>query len=172
MSTNDIADKVTERLFRTAGCGVFAVLDGASVGGLLDALFQWQPFYECLHPGELEPDMAEVAPYLVQLDQGSQFTNWVVRQGWGNHWGVFAISPADLRAVRRHLRAVFIVRDGNGRPMYFRFYDPRVLRTYVPTCNSEELSAFFGPIKAFVVEGEEPDAVLCFQAPAGQPAST
>jgi hypothetical protein len=171
MSTNNIADKLAERLFDTAGNGVFAVLDGASVHGLLDMLFQWRPPHECLHPGELAPDMAEVAPYLVQLERGSRFTDWVITQGWGNHWGVFVISPADLRTLRRHLRAAFIVRDESGRPMYFRFYDPRVLRTYIPTCTPEEMSAFFGPIRTFFAEGEEPDAILCFRAPPQGPAS-
>ena len=44
----------------------------------------------CLYRGELQPDMAEVAPYLVKLDRDAPFTDWVLDRGWGNHWGVFA----------------------------------------------------------------------------------
>ena len=77
---------------------MFAVLDGASAPGLLDKLYGLSPAFCCLFKGELAPDMAEVAPYLVQLEPDSEFTNWVIGQGWGNHWGIFAATDGDLRA--------------------------------------------------------------------------
>ena len=38
--------------------------------------------------------------------------------------------------------------------MAFRYYDPRVLRAYLPTCNSEELRTVFGPIECFRTEDQ------------------
>ena len=32
--------------------------------------------------GDLEPDMAEVAAYLVLLEVDSPFTQWVLTEGW------------------------------------------------------------------------------------------
>ena len=46
-----------------------------------------------------------------------------------------------------------------GERVYFRFYDPRVLRVYLPTCSSSELKGVFGPVGRFVVEGPEGQAL-------------
>jgi hypothetical protein len=43
--------------------------------------------------------------------------------------------------------------------IFFRYYDPRVLRVYLPTCNAEEIRSVFGPISAYIAEDEDP-AVL------------
>src|SRR5512134_145866 len=55
----------------------FAVLDGAAIPDLREQLHALEPRHECLYMGDLEPDMAEVAPYLVQLEPNSDFANWV-----------------------------------------------------------------------------------------------
>ena len=106
--------------------------------------------------------MAEVAPYLVKLDGDSPFTEWVLDKGWGNHWGVFAESGADLHSLRQHFRGFLTVHDASGKPLLFRYYDPRVLRTYLPTCSGEELNTMFGPVDAYLVEDESGAALLRF----------
>ena len=155
-------DAVRSCLYSEDGVNVYAVLDGASVPGLLNILAREAPEHECLYRGELKPDLAETAPYLVRLSPGAGFTEWVLENGWGNHWGVFAVSHANLSAMRRHFRTYLIVHSSEAKPMYFRYYDPRVLRVYLPTCNEEELRTVFGPVTRFVVEGEQPDTLLEF----------
>lgn len=163
----NIAGAVAADLFAEEGASVFAILDGASVPDLLEKLHQHRPEFECLYRGELKPDLAHAAPYLVRLEPDAELTEWILGQGWGNHWGVFVIAPADLPALRRHFRRLLIVHDGEGKPLYFRYYDPRVLRTYLPTCNAEELAAMFGAVVAYVLEDENPQTLLRFQAASG-----
>lgn len=158
---------VGPHLFAKDGMSVFAVLDGASVPGLVKKLYENRPEYECLFRGDLKPDMMEVAPYLVRLEPGSEVANWVIGQGWGNHWGVFALARAPLLDLRQHFRRFLTVHNGEGKPLYFRYYDPRVLRVYLPTCNAEELKTVFGPVTAYVLEGEAPETLLRFEAPSG-----
>ncbi|HKS41117.1 MAG TPA: DUF4123 domain-containing protein [Blastocatellia bacterium] len=167
MAKEEIIESVGQCLFAEQDTNVFAVLDGASVPGLLDKLYTLSPNFCCLFRGELQPDMAEVAPYLVQLESGSEFTNWIIRQGWGNHWGIFASSEADFRQMRTHFRTFLIVYDETGRPLRFRYYDPRVLRTFLPTCTTEELTTLFGPITSYIAEDANPDALLWFQMQSG-----
>lgn len=155
----NVADSVMSHLFKQEGT-IFAVLDGCSIPGLLDRLYRHQPDHECLYGGGLKPDMAEVAPYLVQLERDAEFTEWLLNQGWGNHWGIFAAGVVGMHGVRQHLRRILIVRDDEQRPVYFRYYDPRVLRVYLPTCDAEELAAVFGPITSFLMEDENPDTML------------
>jgi len=163
-----IVEAVRSFLFKEDGTNAFVILDGASVPDLLDKLYGPEsPEFECLYSGELKPDLAEVAPYLVRLQPDSEFTQWVIEQGWGNHWGIFALSPADLREMRHHFRRFLTVHDSSGKPLLFRYYDPRVLRAYLPTCNQEELSTLFGAVTCYLLEGEKPEELLRFQVASG-----
>jgi hypothetical protein len=164
---NQAVETFNQYLFGEEDAEAFAVLDGASVPELLDRLDELHPEYECLYMGELKPDLAEVAPYLVRLEQGSEFSEWVVEQGWGKHWGVFALSQASLRELRRHFRTFLKVYDPNGKPLLFRYYDPRVLRVYLPTCNAAELRTVFGPVVSYLLESEDPATLLRFKLSSG-----
>jgi hypothetical protein len=73
----------------------------------------------------------------------------------------------ELDAVRRHLRGFLIVHDPDGKPLYFRYYDPRVLRVFLSTCNAAELQEMFGPLSWYAVEAETPENLLLFQVKEG-----
>lgn len=135
---------------------VYVVLDGASVPDLPMRLYEMRPPNYCLFRGELAPDMAEVAPYVVQLVPGAPFTEWVLQnENFGKHWGVFAHSLHSIKEMRRHFRSLVTVYDETGKPMIFRFYDPRVLRKFLPTCSADELKTFFGTVQQMFAEDEK-----------------
>lgn len=159
----ELANTIAETLFAHEGLNVFAILDGASVPNLPQLLHEHQPEFVCLYRGQLEPDLASVAPYLVQLVANTPFTDQVIKRGWGGHWGIFAITDGDLTAMRKHFRKFLTVHDSEGKPLLFRYYDPRVLRIYLPTCNVEELRTIFGPVSNYLLEGENADTLLSFQ---------
>lgn len=141
---------------------LYAVLDGARNPGIYTAVLKSECEFECLYRGELEPDLAEAAPYLVKLDKQKAFTSWLIEKGWGDSWGIFLQTSASFRDLRKHLRKFLMVYDSNAKPMYFRYYDPRVLRIYLPTCNPDELATIFGPIKCFMLEDKNPETLLYF----------
>ena len=154
------AQKLFEGLLSDEGEELCAMLDGASVPGLLERLHSEPSLrVECLFRGKLTPDMAQVAPYLVKLEPQSEFAEWVVGTGWGQHWGTFVTSRAGFRRLRNHLRGLTLVYRRDGTPLYFRYYDPRVLRVFLPTCSPAQLKQMFGPVDAFVAESEAGDAV-------------
>ncbi|WP_295384031.1 DUF4123 domain-containing protein [uncultured Thiodictyon sp.] len=141
---------------------LYALLDGALIPNLLALLSEHQLTHICLLPGELEPELAMAAPYLVQLPATAAFTALFLMQGVGRHWGVLAASRADFRKLRMHFRKFLSVWGPDGAPLYFRYYDPRVLRTYLPTCNADELKALFGPVTAYYAEGAQPATLVRF----------
>ncbi|MEZ5429068.1 MAG: DUF4123 domain-containing protein [Pyrinomonadaceae bacterium] len=141
----------------------YAVLDGASVPDLPVKLHEMNPQHLCLYRGELEPDLLYVAPYLVYLLPGTEFTDWVLSGCWGRHWGIFVQTPLTLVAMRKHFRSLLTVYDETGKPLLFRFYDPRVFLSFVPTCNSEELKEFFGPVNYYFAESEDATRLRRFQ---------
>ncbi|MEE4378432.1 MAG: DUF4123 domain-containing protein [Candidatus Competibacteraceae bacterium] len=142
---------------------VYVVLDGASAPDLPQTLARLGVESVCLYRGELEPDVAQMAPYLAVFKPDTPFAEWVLEEGWGKHWGIFAISNANFRTMRKHFRTFLKVYGPDLKPLYFRYYDPRVLRTYLPTCNAKELRTVFGPVIRYIVEDEEPVALLKFQ---------
>jgi hypothetical protein len=149
-------------MFGKQDSSVFALLDGASAPNLVKLLYDNKPEFCCLYPGELKPDIAAVAPYLVRLESGKEFTRIVLKEGWGAHWGVFVSSSADLRALRDHFREFHKVELPDQRTVIFRYYDPRVLRIFLPVCNHAELAMFFGPVQTFIVEGESAETGIKF----------
>ncbi len=150
------------KLFDPPGLGTFVILDGARVDGLLRAIGTHNVPSACLFAGKLEPSVARTAPYLVQLQQDSNFVAWLLERGWGRSWGVFARFSGGLNELRKHLRRLLLVKGPDGKTMFFRFYDPRVLRLYLPTCNAEELATVFGPVQAYVMESEDARDVQSF----------
>jgi hypothetical protein len=132
---------------------IWMILDGARTIEIFRMLLACHLEYACLYSGPLTPELEIAAPYLVQLDHGYRDTHQLIQQAWGNSWGVFLRSDTSLKKLRRHLREFLAVRDTKGTRMVFRYYDPRVLRVYLPTCTLSELRTVFGPIECFLTEG-------------------
>lgn len=119
----------------------------------------------CLYDGDLPRDFLRAAPYLIQLGRNTEETREILDLGWGHAWGVFLHAEAELAELKAHFRNLLTVRDEQGKTLFFRFYDPRVLRTYLPTCTREELEEVFGPVRVFLMEGDEPGKRLTFRLP-------
>lgn len=133
---------------------VWAVLDGARDTRIFGAVDGFRGEKCCLYAGTLPWQLQMTAPSLVQLEPGDQFTEFILRNGWGNSWGIFLHTDTVLHHLRRHLRSFLRVRDESGQKLIFRYYDPRVLRAYLPSCWKEELQTVFGPIERYLMESE------------------
>ena len=139
---------------------VFAILDGARNPRIFGAVDAARVDRTCLYsvnlhwPGEELPwKLIGAAPYLVELEPESELSSLVISQGWHDNWGIFSRAKSDLGKLRRHFRDLLVVRDPRNRKLMFRYYDPRVLRVYLPSCNAEELRTFFGPVDELIVPG-------------------
>jgi hypothetical protein len=155
-------EKINQHLF-SSRTRIYAVLDGAAVPDLPIRLHEMRPPRYCLFTGDLEPDMQFVAPYLVRLLPRTPFTEWLLQNCWGKHWGIFVHSRKPLIEMRKHFRLLAKVYDDTGKPLIFRFYDPRVMRKYLPTCNPAELKVFFGGVDAYFAESEDENSLMRLQ---------
>jgi hypothetical protein len=118
----------------------------------------------CLFAGELSPELERAAPHLVQISPRDSVSDSLLTLGWGRSWGIFIQSDDSIRTLRRHLRTLLRVKDEVGRYLLFRYYDPRVLRIYLPTCLDLELKSIFGSsITRFCMESEDSDSVISFE---------
>jgi hypothetical protein len=152
---------------KAGASGVWAILDCARDPRVYLALLSSRLEFRCLYSGTLPRELAMVAPYLVELHPQSRLTERLLSEGWGRSWGIF-LRIGDPASLRHHLRKFLKVQDEDGRRLLFRYFDPRVLRAYLPTCSVEELLLFFGPIDCFFTESAAGIGIETFSLKAGK----
>jgi hypothetical protein len=167
--TNNYMPAIKKQFWpRSAGRETWMIVDGARDRGIYGALLDSYLNYSCLYHGEISPELELAAPYLVQLEYDDSYSIKLIERAWGNSWGVFLKCDSSMDTLRRHLRTLLTVRDQKGGMLLFRYYDPRVLRVYLPTCWEDELKTVYGPIERFWMEDESPETMLEFRPERGQ----
>jgi Domain of unknown function (DUF4123)/FHA domain len=152
------------QILRSRSEPLFALVDAAQGRMAFEMLSDCQDECKSLFDGETAEDLAEVAPYLVAISNGSQFLEKLLYLGWGKSWGVFFTSAEPFVRIRKHLRYLQYVTDENQKEgvLYFRFYDPRVLRAFLQSPPRLIPGDFWGPFESFFVEAEQPLTLLEF----------
>ena len=123
---------------------IYAVLDCARHPAIHDLIARSYREKSCLFAGDLHPELERAAPFLLELQPGDSLTDEILRRGWQDAWGILVRTESTFRSLRRHLRSLLRVSTEDGRFHLFRFYDPRVLLIYLPTCTGAELELIFG----------------------------
>lgn len=141
-------------LVRRQTRGVFGVFDGARDKAIVPLLQQSPQRVQSLYEGSQGEALAQVAPHLVAIDPALPYFEALLRQAWGNAWGVLITSPVPFDAVRNRLRRFLLVSTDDGQRVVFRYYDPRVLRVFLPTCDVAQLTEMFGEISSYLAESE------------------
>lgn len=131
----------------------YYLLDGAKCNDALDDTLKCAPKYLSLYKGRSEENLASVAPYLAETND--LFNTWIIENGWGDSWGYFIECDLPFEALYGHLRKFLIVETEDFKPLYFRFYDPRVIRLFLPTCSTAQLETLLGPIDRIICEAIE-----------------
>lgn len=146
---------------------LFALFDAARAGVDIIGAKEISSGHDSLYRGKSEQYLANVAPYLFNFDSETGFFKWYMNNGWGNSWGILIFSDFELKTLVKHFRHFLMVKNEDGEQLYFRFYDPRVLRVFLPSCDSRQLNDFFGPIDYFICEDEDPADGLAFSLDKG-----
>jgi hypothetical protein len=133
---------------------VYAVLDATRDSRI-------QAFLDASGEHYLPLDPSARAPiYVVAPAPQGRLLDVLIKDGWGHGWGFFCMSSFAMEEVCAHLRNYVTLYTGAGRPLTFRFWDPRVLRSLAPALPPDEAQDFFGPLARIVVEGEKPEVAL------------
>jgi pSer/pThr/pTyr-binding forkhead associated (FHA) protein len=141
---------------------LYALLDASREPSVLKVILESKEEYQSLYEGAQGAQLAHFAPYLVRVPQKSALLDTLIQQAWSKSWGVFLTCDKHLKELRTHFRHFLTVKLPDGQQVYFRYYDPRVLRLFLPTCLPEETTQFFGPVKQFLIEAEDPKLALHF----------
>lgn len=144
------------------GCN-FLLVDGARIGSLIGSIKQvYSSQGKSLYLGKSKDELEDVGPFLFQIKESDELDFWFNKDGWGNSFGIYVNARVSFNELFNHCRKFLIVRTDDKNELYFRFYDPRVLRIFLPTCNSIQLKEFFGPIDFFILEDEDINYAIKF----------
>jgi len=149
-------------LFRHNFQPLYAILDTARDIKIYALLLNCKEEHQSLYEGQEGAKLSQVAPYLVRLKQDSLLLETLVREGWGQNWGVYLTCTREFQEVRKHFRHFLEVQLPDGKQVYFRFYDPRVLRVFLPTCTPEDTTQIFGLVQNYLLEDEKPQNLFSF----------
>ena len=167
--TNQLLGFLEKKRENRPEVNIFALLDGARNDQIYPSILSTEQRHRCLYTGhellywgKMPEVLAAAAPHVVRLKLDSPFARWLIEEGWGDHWGIYFVSASTPDELLRHFRRFVMTKDEAGRSFYFRFYDPRVFRPYLPTCTGNELEMIFGSVEQFIVEGEDPHTMMVY----------
>jgi len=117
----------------------YAILDAAKVVNFVEMLEASGLEHRCLFKGEAAQEMRDVAPYVVRLEEGVDFTRnlfshdpeqevpWFM---WDREPGIYIRSRGSLDDMWKHFRKFTKVQDEDGKHSYFRSWETRILIAY------------------------------------------
>lgn len=140
----------------------FLVLDAAREKDVLSEVRQSGLPHRSLYRGNTAVRLRRVAPYLVDISAADAGLA-LLQRAWGRAWGI-VIQAADscFDAMHAHLRRFLMVDHIDGRRVYFRYYDPRVMAAFLPSCNDEQHAALFALPTRFIVESDDGESAITF----------
>jgi hypothetical protein len=124
---------------------------------------------ECLFTGDLAVELADVGPYLGRINSFHASVAATVEELLTRQVGMLVVLqdvPADMgeptfSQVHRHFRKLNVVYGPDGNPLFFRYYDPRVVVDVLQVMDAQQLQAFFGPVDKVVLVDQAGRAVQC-----------
>ncbi len=186
MNQRTISALLTKGIDTSASLTHYALVDAAATAGVTDSdeiylrLSRPDVVKYTLFSGENAWAAERSATYLVPLQGQPEIEQWLYENGWGKAWAVFfageaqadtrvdAHAEAQIDQLIAHLRRFFEVQADNGRNLFFRFFDPVILRDFLPMLSPSEAALFFGPVRRFVLEDEQQRPLL-FNRPGDLP---
>lgn len=96
------------------------------------------------------------SPWLLKLEQGSPRIEDMSLLPPDTHWGFLFSSDRPFEVLRAHFRKFTMMwiddrPDADQAPVYFRFYDPRVLMDCFQAMTPEHLAALLSPVRSLAL---------------------
>lgn len=114
---------------------------------------------QCLFAGTLAVELADVGPYLGRLKNFSTEVARTVEELLARQVGLLIVvendpifgMPDGFFQLYRHFRKFNTVVGPNGKQLFFRYCDPRVIVDVLKALDSQQIEAFYGPVTEIVL---------------------
>lgn len=140
-------------------CKLYGIVDSARNDEVFRYLVTGDVRYKSLFEDTMDVQSYGVSGFFVECKKESPLFQWLTTDAWGDNTCIFFTSKASFDELFGHFQKFNRVYLEGDDIVLFRYYDPRVLRTYLPTCNRNEIEAFFGKIESFFTESDEPEVI-------------
>lgn len=118
---------------------------------------------ESLFTGELAEELADVSGYLGQLKSVDAASERLLQQWFASGLAMVlelaptpaGQAPIGFAELRRHLRKFNVIYGPGGKPLYWRYYDPRTLPDTLRVLQPEQLQGFFGPVRGISLQSAD-----------------
>ena len=143
-------------------CNLYALVDSARNDEVFKYFLTDNVTYQSLFDGKMDVKFFGVSGFLVECKKDSNLFKWLTKVAWGTSCCIFLLSKDPFEEVLKHFQKFNRVYLEDDDVVYFRYYDPRVLRVYLPTCSSKEIKTFFGEVESFLMESENAEILIEF----------
>lgn len=149
----------------------YAIVEGAGTDKVLMYLETYNPESRILYYPDEAEDLEEAAPWLIKLNQGDAFTNWLLEDCFNKRLLLFIQSTEEIDTLAEHFRYYTKAEVSNDKDdwdvVYFSFYDPTTFSTWVKSLTKEEATRFFEPISNVWYEEGNEQLTLLYMAQDG-----
>lgn len=147
---------------------LWAVIDGVNCRNIQELISAHKAPHACLAVTTDEKTKA-FSPWLVRLESDKGLIDALRQLPHNDHWGVLFHSPRSIKTLYDHFRRYTRLWTpvNENAPVYFRFYDPRVLidsfmvmPEWKLKCFSRGIEAFYVPVTPFALLPKDIDLTV------------
>jgi hypothetical protein len=140
----------------------YVLLDAARLNAQFDLALKYNVRNVFLFNTKEEQHLQTVGPHLFSYDSKTDFATWLFNEGWGNAWGVYFTSKANMDQLFTHFADLNLEYTEDGQVTFFRYYDPRVMNRYLSINDIFRLKRLFGPVEKFICEDRDERYALIY----------
>jgi len=131
--TNDIQNYTT-----------YVIADGALDKEIDTNLEIYQPEYRTLYPEDYSKAAGYAQPFLIDIKNNNEFTEWFLEKGYGNSRGIYVLSTQNIDTLANNIKDFTIghMTEGN-KETFFRFYDPKIFPVFLRILCANQVAQVF-----------------------------
>lgn len=133
----------------------YALIDASQSPDIAICLEAFNAPARCLFDADVGEDLAEVAPWLVELTRFDDAWDWFVENGYGKNWGILIHSRLELARLKTQLKRFLKITDEKGDSFFFKYYRPMHLNAYLPVFDGMQMASFMKGIEAIFAESDK-----------------
>lgn len=142
------------------GCDLFGIFDSARNVDFIKNLVPGDVKYRSLFQGTMFEQSSVLSGYLVECKKESPLFRWMTTKAWSKGCCIYLTSMSSFDELFSHFQKFNRVRMENDKVVLFRYYDPEVLRAWLPGCSRIELDTFYGEtVATLFTENEDSDFI-------------
>ena len=145
---------------KTPPLRAYALLDASQSSDIPICLEGFSNPARCLFDGEAFENLAEVAPWLVELTRHSDVWDWLIEEGYGRNWGIIIHSRLELPRLKTQLKKLLSIEDEDNEEYYFKYYRPQHFNNYAPEFDEVLCNLFWRGVEAVYAEDQSALSII------------